>query len=88
MLWFLIIGIIAGWSAGKIIEVGVFGLIGDLVGGIVGAFSGGYLFGFYGISGYDTIGEISSAIMWAILLLLFVRLKELPLKSNFNDKTY
>ena len=48
MLWFLIIGIVEGWFAGEILEVGVFGLIGDLVAGVAGAFSGGYSFHFFG----------------------------------------
>jgi len=36
LIWFLIIGIIAGWLAGNIIKGGGFGLIGDLVVGIIG----------------------------------------------------
>lgn len=43
MLWFLIIGIIAGWLAGKIVKGGGFNLIGDLVVGVVGSFIGGYI---------------------------------------------
>ncbi len=45
MLWFLLIGIIAGWLAGNIMKGGGFGLIGDLVVGVVGSFIGSYLFG-------------------------------------------
>ena len=41
MLWFLIVGVIAGWLAGNIMKGGGFGLIGDLVVGVVGAFIGG-----------------------------------------------
>ena len=81
MLWFLIIGIVVGWFAGKILEVGVFTLIGDLVAGVAGSLSGGYSFRFLGISIYETTGEVITAIMWAILLLLILRLfKKLPFK--------
>ena len=46
MLWFLIIGIVAGWLAGNIVKGGGFGLIGDLVVGVVGAFIGGAVYSF------------------------------------------
>jgi len=74
MLWFLMIGIIAGWLAGKITGGG-FGLIGDLVVGIIGSFIGGYLFGYFGLSNaYGTVGEIGVATVGAIFLLWIVRL--------------
>ena len=75
MLWFLMIGIIAGWLAGKITGGGGFGLIGDLVVGIIGSFIGGTLFGYFGLSNtYGTVGEIGVATVGAILLLWIVRL--------------
>jgi uncharacterized membrane protein YeaQ/YmgE (transglycosylase-associated protein family) len=40
IIWFLIIGIVAGWLAGKIMRGGGFGLIGDLVVGVIGAVLG------------------------------------------------
>src|SRR5205085_5221508 len=39
----LVVGIVAGWLAGKIVDGGGFGLIGDLVVGIIGAFIGIWL---------------------------------------------
>ncbi len=74
MLWFLIIGIIAGWLAGNLMKGGGFGLIGDLVVGVVGAFIGGYLFRFVGVSAYGTIGEIIMATIGAVILLWIIRL--------------
>lgn len=74
MLWFLIIGIIAGWLAGHVIKGGGFGLIGDLVIGVVGSFIGGYLFSLLGISTYGTIGEIAMATFGAIVLLWVIRI--------------
>jgi len=38
LLWFLIIGAVAGWLAGQIMKGKGFGLIGNLIVGIVGAF--------------------------------------------------
>lgn len=74
MLWFLIIGIIAGWLAGNVMKGGGFGLVGDLVVGVVGSFIGGYLFSIFGFSAYGTIGEIVMATAGAIVLLLIIRL--------------
>lgn len=71
MLWFLIIGIIAGWLAGKIVKGGGFGLIGDLVVGVVGSFIGGYLSGII----TATIGAV--ALLWIVrylysLMILYI----------------
>ncbi len=74
MLWFLIIGMIAGWLAGNITKGSGFGLIGDLVVGIIGSFIGGFLFSLTGLSAYGTIGEIIMATIGAIVLLWIVRL--------------
>ena len=41
---FLVVGIIAGWLAAKIVRGTGLGLIGDMIVGIVGAFIGGFLF--------------------------------------------
>jgi uncharacterized membrane protein YeaQ/YmgE (transglycosylase-associated protein family) len=74
LIWFLIIGIIAGWLAGNIIKGRGFGLIGDLVVGIIGSFVGGYLFSLFGLSAYGTIGEIIMATIGAVVLLSVIRL--------------
>ena len=75
MLWFLVIGVIAGWLAGNIMKGGGFGLIGDLVVGVVGSFIGGYLFGYLGLgNAYGTFGEIGMATVGAIVLLGVIRL--------------
>lgn len=53
-LWFIIIGIVAGYVAGKIMRGGGFGLIVNLVVGIIGGVLGGWLFSLLGI--YSTGG--------------------------------
>jgi uncharacterized membrane protein YeaQ/YmgE (transglycosylase-associated protein family) len=58
IVWFLIIGIVAGWLAGKIMRGGGFGLIGDLVVGVIGAVLGGFLFGLLGLSANGLIGSL------------------------------
>ncbi|MEO8005800.1 MAG: GlsB/YeaQ/YmgE family stress response membrane protein [Betaproteobacteria bacterium] len=73
-LWFLIVGLIAGWLAGMLVKGGGFGLFGDLVVGVIGAFIGGYLFSLFGASaGGGLIGSIVVATVGAVLLLIVVR---------------
>ncbi|WP_215828440.1 GlsB/YeaQ/YmgE family stress response membrane protein [Pelorhabdus rhamnosifermentans] len=74
MLWFLFIGIVAGWLAGLISRGGGFGIWGDLITGVVGSFIGGYAFKFMGIAVYGTIGSIISSTVGAIILLWAIRM--------------
>lgn len=74
MLWSLIIGLIAGWLAGKISRGGGFGLVGDLVVGVVGAFVGSFVFGLLGISAYGTIGSIIMSTIGAVLFLWVLKM--------------
>ncbi len=71
----LVIGIVAGWLAGKVVRGGGFGLLGDLVVGIAGAFIASWLFPKFGVHIGTGIGEeIVYAMLGAIILLLVVRL--------------
>jgi uncharacterized membrane protein YeaQ/YmgE (transglycosylase-associated protein family) len=75
LLVILIIGIVAGWLAGKVVRGGGFGLIGDLLVGIAGAFIASWLFPRFGVHIGTGIGEqIVWAMLGAIILLVVVRL--------------
>jgi uncharacterized membrane protein YeaQ/YmgE (transglycosylase-associated protein family) len=75
LLVILLIGAIAGWLAGQIVQGTGFGLIGDIVIGIVGAFIASWLFPQLGIRiGTGIVAEIVAATIGAILLLVIVRL--------------
>jgi uncharacterized membrane protein YeaQ/YmgE (transglycosylase-associated protein family) len=75
LIYFLIIGIVAGWLAGKVMRGRGFGLLGDLVVGIIGAVIGGWLFGVLGIGvGGGLIGSLITAFIGAVLLIFLVRL--------------
>jgi len=74
LLWFLLIGLIAGWLAGKIMKGSGYGLVGDLVLGIIGAMIGGHLFAWFGILTYGFIADVIVATVGAVLLVLVVRL--------------
>ena len=74
-IWFLIVGLIAGWLAGVVVKGGGFGLIGDLVIGVIGAFLGGFLFSLVGISATGgMIGSIIVATIGAVVLLVLIRI--------------
>jgi uncharacterized membrane protein YeaQ/YmgE (transglycosylase-associated protein family) len=75
LLWFLIIGAIAGWLAGQFMKGRGFGLLGDIVVGVIGALLGGWLFGQLGLwPGGGRIGSLIVAFVGAIILLFLVRL--------------
>jgi uncharacterized membrane protein YeaQ/YmgE (transglycosylase-associated protein family) len=72
-LWFILIGIAAGWLAGQIMKVGGFGLIGNLIVGVIGALLGGFLFGLLGISAGGLVGSLITATVGAIVLIALLR---------------
>jgi uncharacterized membrane protein YeaQ/YmgE (transglycosylase-associated protein family) len=75
LLWFLIIGLVAGWLAGVLVKGGGFGLVGNLAVGVVGAVLGGWLFDTLGASaGGGLLGSIVVATIGAVVLLFIVRL--------------
>lgn len=74
ILWFLIIGGIAGWVAGEIYRGEGFGLVGNIIVGIVGALVGGFLFRSLGVEVYGTIGNIVMAVVGAVVFLFLIGL--------------
>lgn len=75
LLVILVVGIVAGWLAGRVMEGGGFGLIGDLVVGLLGAFIGDWLLPQLGIHlGTGLVGLIFNAFIGAVVLLLILRL--------------
>ena len=78
MIWLLellIVGLIAGWAAGKIMKGGGYGMGMDIVLGIVGAVVGGWimrLLGFYTAGGL--IPAIIVAILGAVVVIWLARM--------------
>lgn len=73
-VWFILIGIVAGWLAGQIMKGGGYGLLGDLLLGIVGAVLGGWVFGLLGLSASGLIGSLIMATVGAVIFIALVRL--------------
>jgi uncharacterized membrane protein YeaQ/YmgE (transglycosylase-associated protein family) len=71
----LIVGILAGWLAGKITRGSGYGLIGDLIVGLIGAFFGDWLLPRLGLHlGTGIVALIVNALIGAIVLLLVLRI--------------
>lgn len=71
-LYFLVIGLIAGWAAGKIMKGKGFGLVGNLVVGVLGALVGGFLFNVLGFAAYGFAASLIMAVVGAMVLLFLV----------------
>jgi uncharacterized membrane protein YeaQ/YmgE (transglycosylase-associated protein family) len=73
-LYFILIGIVAGWAAGMIVKGRGFGIVVDLVVGVIGALIGGAIFSALGISSGGLIGALVTATVGAIALLVVIKL--------------
>ena len=75
ILGWIIIGLIAGWGAGKVMKGGGYGVVMDIVLGVLGALLGGWLFGALGIwHGVGLIGSLIVAFIGAVILVWITRL--------------
>lgn len=72
ILSWLILGLIAGFIASKVVNKSGEGLILDIVLGIIGAVVGGWLFSFFGAAGVTGLNIYSMvvAVVGAIVVLL------------------
>lgn len=68
-IWYIIIGIIAGFLEGKIMRGGGFGLIINLLLGILGGVLGGWVFALFGLAASGLIGSLITSTVGAILVL-------------------
>ena len=80
LLWFLLVGTIAGWAAGKIMDKEGRGILKNMIIGCCGAYLGGWLLPILGITG------AALATLGSILTINF--LKFIFLKVKFNIQPY
>ncbi len=75
ILWWIIVGLIAGWATGKIMRGEGYGTLVDIIVGIVGAVIGGWIMSALGFSSSGgTIYTILVAILGAVILTWIIRL--------------
>lgn len=70
----IVIGLIAGWLAGKVSRGRGFGCLADIVLGMVGAIIGGWIFTKLGILGGGLIYSIAAATLGAVILVVIAKL--------------
>jgi uncharacterized membrane protein YeaQ/YmgE (transglycosylase-associated protein family) len=70
----LIVGLIAGFVASRLMGSGGYGVVSDIIVGIIGAFIGGFIVSLLGIGGTaGLIGSIVVAIIGACILIAILR---------------
>ncbi len=74
IIWFLLIGLAAGWLAGHLVKGRGFGLVENLVVGVIGALIGGFVFNQLGVSTGGMLGSLISATVGAVILLFLLKL--------------
>ena len=67
LLSWIIVGLIAGWLAGRVMKGGGFGLIGDIVVGVIGGLLGGFI-----ASYFFHVGDLMSGINLTSILIAFL----------------
>ena len=63
-IWYIIIGIVAGFLAGKIMRGGGFGLVINLLLGILGGVLGGWVFALFGLAASGLIGSLITCLLY------------------------
>ena len=74
ILYWIIVGLIAGWLAGQVMKGGGYGVLVDIILGILGGIVGGWVFGALGIwPGGGMLGSIIVAFIGAVILVAISR---------------
>jgi len=71
LIFFVIIGGIAGWLMGMYLKEHGYGLYADIAIGVLGGIAGGWIFGAIGLSGW--FGELIGAIIGSVALVYGIR---------------
>jgi uncharacterized membrane protein YeaQ/YmgE (transglycosylase-associated protein family) len=74
LIYFLLIGLVAGWLASRLVKRPSSGFVEDLVIGVIGALVGGFVFGQLGVSTGGLIGSLISATVGAVILIFLLRM--------------
>jgi uncharacterized membrane protein YeaQ/YmgE (transglycosylase-associated protein family) len=74
LLIIVVVGVVAGWLAGQIVQGTGFGLVGDFIIGIIGAFIGSWLLPQLNVHiGAGIVSAIANATIGALILLIAIR---------------
>jgi len=73
LVWWLIVGLIAGALASFVMRGGGYGIVGDIVVGLIGALVGGFLMSLVGLGATGPIGTIIVAFIGACAFIALLR---------------
>lgn len=73
LLYFLLIGLAAGWIASQVMGAGNAGLLWMLVVGVIGSYVGGLLIWLLGFSKHGPVASILTAALGAIVFVALLR---------------
>ena len=73
LVYFLLIGLAAGWLAGQLVKGRGFGLVESLIIGVIGALIGGFVFGALGVNVGGLLGQLIAATVGALILLYLLK---------------
>jgi uncharacterized membrane protein YeaQ/YmgE (transglycosylase-associated protein family) len=74
LIGWILIGLIAGWLAGKISRGAGYGCVTDIILGLIGSVLGGWLFMKLGILGGGFLTSLAAATVGAIIVVAIVHL--------------
>jgi uncharacterized membrane protein YeaQ/YmgE (transglycosylase-associated protein family) len=73
LLWFILIGLVAGWIVGQFVKGGGYGVFADSVVGVIGAVIGGFLFRAISVTDEgELLNSLLVATFGAVILVLLV----------------
>lgn len=73
-IWWIIIGLLAGWIAGHLTRGRGFGCLVDVILGLIGAVIGGWIFTRLGVTILGFWGSLAAATVGAVVLVAIARL--------------
>lgn len=75
IIWWIIVGLIAGWATGKIMKGDGYGFWADMLLGLCGALVGRYIAGLIGLARYGgLLYTIIIAIVGSVIIVFLFRL--------------
>jgi len=78
-LYFILIGLCAGWLANQIMKGGSAGVVQNMIIGVIGAILGGLMFRILGLAATGFVGSLITATVGAVVLIALLRaLKKSP----------
>ena len=83
-LWYLLIGLVAGWLANLQVKGHGSGLVINLIVGIIGGILGGWILSLLGLVAVGTFGSLIASFVGAVVLLWIAALLTSPAKKHVS----